>query len=141
MSTTINAYATSSALSVNGIDAVTFDTTGITAGVPAATTAEIQAGTITNKFVNPANAGALALGVGQTWQNVKGSRALATTYYNTTGKPITVNVRVTSSTTYSNSEMTVAGSKTLSGTLDRLRITTVNGIDTFDAGSINIMWE
>ena len=33
------------------------------------------------------------------------------------------------------------GSKTLSGTLDRLRITTVNGTDTFDAGSINILYE
>jgi hypothetical protein len=30
---------------------------------------------------------------------------------------------------------------TLSGTLDRVRITTVNGTDTFDAGSINILWE
>lgn len=29
----------------------------------------------------------------------------------------------------------------LGGTLDRLRITTVNGTDTFDAGSINIMYE
>ena len=29
----------------------------------------------------------------------------------------------------------------LSGTLDRIRITTVNGTDTFDAGSINIMYE
>jgi hypothetical protein len=34
-----------------------------------------------------------------------------------------------------------AGNKTLSGTLDRVRITTVNGTDTFDAGTINIMWE
>ena len=34
-----------------------------------------------------------------------------------------------------------AGLKTLSGTLDRIRITTVNGTDTFDAGSINIMYE
>ena len=33
------------------------------------------------------------------------------------------------------------GSKTLSGTLDRVRITTVNGTDTFDAGSINILFE
>jgi hypothetical protein len=33
------------------------------------------------------------------------------------------------------------GMKTLSGTLDRLRITTVNGTDTFDAGSVNIMYE
>lgn len=30
---------------------------------------------------------------------------------------------------------------TLSGALDRVRITTVNGTDTFDAGSINILWE
>lgn len=33
------------------------------------------------------------------------------------------------------------GSKTLSGTLDRVRITTVNGTDTFDAGSVNIIYE
>jgi len=36
---------------------------------------------------------------------------------------------------------TAGGSKTLSGTLDRVRITTVNGTDTFDAGSINILYE
>jgi hypothetical protein len=34
-----------------------------------------------------------------------------------------------------------AGSITLGGLLDRVRITTVNGTDTFDAGTINIMWE
>ena len=34
-----------------------------------------------------------------------------------------------------------AGGKTLSATLDRVRITTVNGTDTFDAGSINILYE
>lgn len=33
------------------------------------------------------------------------------------------------------------GSSALSGTLDRVRITTVNGTDTFDAGTINIMYE
>ena len=32
-------------------------------------------------------------------------------------------------------------SPSLGGTLDRVRITTVNGTDTFDAGTINIMWE
>ena len=36
---------------------------------------------------------------------------------------------------------TSCGNITLSGTLDRIRITTVNGTDTFDAGSINIMYE
>jgi hypothetical protein len=34
-----------------------------------------------------------------------------------------------------------AGFLSLAGTLDRLRITTVNGTDTFDAGSINILYE
>ena len=33
------------------------------------------------------------------------------------------------------------GAKTLSATLDRLRITSANGTDTFDAGTINIMYE
>jgi hypothetical protein len=33
------------------------------------------------------------------------------------------------------------GAIALGGTLDRLRITTVNGTDTFDAGSINILYE
>jgi hypothetical protein len=35
----------------------------------------------------------------------------------------------------------LAGQIALSGTLDRLRLTTVNGTDTFDAGTINIMYE
>ena len=34
-----------------------------------------------------------------------------------------------------------SGGKSLSATLDRVRITTVNGTDTFDAGSINILYE
>ena len=34
-----------------------------------------------------------------------------------------------------------SGAKTITGELDRIRITTVNGTDTFDAGSVNIMYE
>lgn len=33
-----------------------------------------------------------SIGYGQTWQDVSGSRALATTYYNTTGRPIWLSV-------------------------------------------------
>jgi hypothetical protein len=33
------------------------------------------------------------------------------------------------------------GDKTLSDTLTQVRITTVNGTDTFDAGTINIIYE
>lgn len=36
---------------------------------------------------------------------------------------------------------TSGGAKTLSGVLDRVRITTVNGTDAFDAGSCNILYE
>jgi hypothetical protein len=35
----------------------------------------------------------------------------------------------------------ISGSVALSGTLDRVRLTTVNGTDTFDAGSVNILYE
>jgi hypothetical protein len=35
----------------------------------------------------------------------------------------------------------ITGGISLAATLDRVRITTVNGTDTFDAGSINIMYE
>jgi len=34
-----------------------------------------------------------------------------------------------------------AGTKTTAGTLDRLRLTTVGGTDTFDLGSINLLLE
>lgn len=37
--------------------------------------------------------------------------------------------------------VTVSGSKNLSAVLDRVRITTVGGVNTFDAGSINILYE
>jgi hypothetical protein len=46
-----------------------------------------------------------------------------------TGRILTTNVQIG------------AGSKTLSNTLTQVRITTVNGTDTFDAGSINILYE
>lgn len=46
-------------------------------------------------------------------------------------------------TAYSNQVAlrTSAGSIALAGTLDRVRITTVNGTDTFDAGTINVLYE
>jgi hypothetical protein len=37
--------------------------------------------------------------------------------------------------------LTAAATKALSDTLDRVRITTVNGTDVFDAGTINLLWE
>ena len=50
---------------------------------------------------------------------------------------------ISSHTTTPNSISTNCGGGgiALSGVLDRVRITTVNGTDTFDAGSINVLWE
>ena len=43
--------------------------------------------------------------------------------------------------TSSTSTFVGGGDKTLSGTLDRIRFTTVSGTDTFDAGTVNILYE
>jgi hypothetical protein len=62
-----------------------------------------------------------------------------TTICNISGNAFVQNALISDTT--SPSTFRAAGSVTLSGTLDRVRITTVNGTDTFDAGSINIMYE
>lgn len=49
------------------------------------------------------------LGNGQTWQDLTASRALGTTYYNTTGRAIMVNVRGTSPTAGAGVIITVGG--------------------------------
>lgn len=45
------------------------------------------------------------------------------------------------STSTSGAASVGGGNVTLSGAIDRVRITTVNGTDAFDAGSINILYE
>jgi hypothetical protein len=50
-----------------------------------------------------------SLGFGQTYQDVTASRALSSTYYNTTGKPITVVVRTTNTTATSTLSATIGG--------------------------------
>ena len=63
------------------------ESTQATAGTWATTPSTLQG------YGGQALAAMSSLGYGQTWQNV--TRVLATTYYNTTGKPITVGVSVT----------------------------------------------
>lgn len=48
-----------------------------------------------------------------------------------------------SNISFSNTAISVlsGGNIALGGTLDRVRLTTVNGTDTFDAGSVNILYE
>ena len=40
-----------------------------------------------------------------------------------------------------NGMVILGGTHTISGTLDRVQLTTINGTDTFDAGSVNILYE
>ncbi len=51
------------------------------------------------------------------------------------------NVSGSSFDTLANTTGTINGSKSLTSNLDRLRITTINGTDAFDAGTINIAYE
>jgi hypothetical protein len=91
------------------------------------------------------SAGSLSVGIAQT----NGFGALAGNSANALSGHLVIthlgaNVWVYSATLASvnnNATISAAGVKTLSGTLDRIRLTTVNGTDTFDAGSVNIMWE
>lgn len=61
-----------------------------------ATTSEVANKTNVTAAATPSNAATIAqstdLGVGQNWQNVKGSRASGSTYTNSTGKPIQVHI-------------------------------------------------
>jgi hypothetical protein len=50
-----------------------------------------------------------SLGYGQTWQNVTGSRALGTTYYNTTGKPIVAQILFVPTVAGNGGVMTIGG--------------------------------
>ena len=63
------------------------------------------------------------------------------TLVNITGNTWVSSGTVSSSTGGAVSGWGCAGNKTLSAVLDRVRITTYNGTDTFDAGSINILYE
>jgi hypothetical protein len=98
ISTTTIAAASNSAstiYSTTGRSSVPFrvvgyvESTQTTAGTWATAPSTIQG------YGGQALAAMSSLGYGQTWQNVTGSRAFSTTYYNSTGKPILINITVT----------------------------------------------
>jgi hypothetical protein len=60
-------------------------------------------------------------------------------FTNITGNSWVASGNISTVTTVAN--WVVSGSIALSGTLDRVRITTVGGANTFDAGTINILYE
>lgn len=86
-------------------------TTAVKGKAALATSAEVQAFTDALKIVTPSTLAAALLGINQTPQDVTASRALATTYTNTTGKPIFVHIQCNSggTDTYSQVVITVAG--------------------------------
>lgn len=70
-------------------------------GTPTAPTAAVGTNTTqlaNTAFVKTAVDAAPMIGQGQTWQNVTGSRSAATTYTNTTGRPIQVSVLTSTAT-------------------------------------------
>lgn len=146
--TTISAGATSagviysaSAVSANSPYRVVgfIDITEATAGTWA-TDATLEQG-----IGGQALAALSSLGYGQTWQDVTGSRAKTTTYYNTTGKPITLRIRYTSGT--GTIQITVNGSAIAEsgGASGFFEVQTViqPGLSYSFAGipSINSVWE
>jgi hypothetical protein len=101
------------------------ETTGYTGGTFAASSGAIIYAAPTNGFQTLGDAAGVVLMYG------------SIVFTNITG-----NTWVASGLLFGNTyNVQIAGEKTLSATLDRVRITTTNGTDTFDAGSINILYE
>lgn len=212
MATNIRSGASDGALQLNGVDIVTFNSTGIIGGLINASSAEVAARTNSTKAITPL--GLQSLLVSGTAQNTTSGTAIDFTGISSWAKRITVMFNGVSTngtsivqvqlgngaivttgyssvasgfasssattfgatsgiitgdsssgamtrigniylTTLGNNIWTVTGSfalptigqhvfsggLTLSGTLDRIRLTTVNGTDLFDAGSVNLLWE
>ena len=113
---------------------------------------QIGAGSITSSGYNSGgggyNGGGAAVNTstaGFIWRNA--SNAATTNFGSFVISLLGSNVWVATHSGYTNDNVGQAsvvnggGNVTLSGTLDRVRITTTNGTDTFDAGSINILYE
>lgn len=112
----------------SGTVATTAEATETTTGlIELATTAETQTGTDDARAITPLKLKNSVIGLGQTLQNVIGSRAYNQVYTNSTGKAITVYLHIT----------------TLAGTGATLQIETSVGSGVYelvagDAGSVNI---
>lgn len=76
-------------------------------GTPTAPTA--TAGTNTTQVATTAFAMGAGVGSNQTWQDVKASRAVNTTYTNTTGKPKAVSIRMFVTVASTNINLNVSG--------------------------------
>jgi hypothetical protein len=106
------------------------ETTGYNSGAVIQASATLYTGNVTTGFVTGVSGGSAA-----------NSLRYGTYIITTLGSNIWAGQgNIHESTAYTLGAQ-CAGAKTLSDTLDRVRITTVNGTDTFDAGSVNILYE
>ena len=101
-------------------------TSGYVSSVTSTTATPVNSGNITSGFV--------VIGQGTASATISGQLVVT----NVTGNVWCAGLAAIAAGTVA---LCGGGNVTLSGTLDRLRITTVNGTDTFDAGSINILYE
>jgi hypothetical protein len=102
------------------------ETTGYLGGVSNISTS-VTVATTTNAFVLDFSVGANNVNTGHAiLTNISGNTWVCSSLLNNTATGVT---------------KTQAGTKTLSDVLTQLIITTANGTDTFDAGSINIFYE
>ncbi len=107
---------------------------------------QIGSGSITTSgYTGQANSGAGISGNSAGWivcNNIgSGSNHIGAVTILSFGSNIYIQTGLVGSATNSASMSTCEGAVTLGGALDRVRITTVNGTDTFDAGTINILYE
>ena len=97
------------------------------------TTSGYTSATSTNGASNTSTTGLLSSAINSAADSRNGIMIITNITSNTWVMGANVSGSVNSSTS--------AGSIALGGVLDRVRITTVNGTDTFDSGSINIFFE
>ena len=111
------------------------DSTQATAGTWATAPSLVQG------FGGQAGAAMSSLGYGQTWQNVTGSRTSGTTYYNTTGKPITASI--VPFTGGSNSTFTINGAQILAAPVNHFSFVIPPGASysSTPASGITTWWE
>jgi len=107
---------------------------------------QIGSGSVTTSgYTGQANSGAGISGNSAGWivcNNIgSGSNHIGAVTILSFGSNIYIQTGLVGSATNSASMSTCEGAVTLGGVLDRVRITTVNGTDTFDAGSVNILYE
>jgi hypothetical protein len=120
------------AVSTNGSSLVQVQL-GTSGGVQ---TTSYESGAFTNGAARTSTTGFLVTWRADSSQSISG--ALVCTLINSSTNAW---VSQGNSITVASDGTSFAGTTTLSATLDRVRITTVNGTDAFDAGSINILYE